>query len=148
MNDKSVQIQIQFTNYETAFILQHLICHIERVKRNFPHLHFQCPTLTRNHPLVQFKPKQSVQIPVYDLYTLNVEMVQSFNPQTRVYFTGKLSNARKIFPSSYPVTSNTLQPQLSFAQPPAPQCYQQPPPPPQVTCPANQTTAPSRTPVS
>ena len=110
MNDKSVQLQVQFTNYETAFILQHLQCHIERVRRHFPHLNFQCPTLTRNHPLVQFKPKQNVQIPAYDLYTLNFEMVQSFTPQTRVYFTGKLLNARKIFPYCYPITSNTLRP--------------------------------------
>ena len=111
MNDKTVQIKVMFTNYESAFILQHLICHIERVKRNFPHLHFQCPTLTRNIPLVKFKPNQSVQIPAYDLYTLNVEMIQSFIPQPRIYFTGTLSNSRKLFPSSYPVISNTFQPQ-------------------------------------
>ena len=110
MNDKTVQIQVLFTNYESAFILQHLISHIERVKWNYPHLSFQCPTLTRNIPLVQFKPKQSVQIPAYDLYTLNVEMVQSFIPQPRIYFTGRLSNSRKLFPSSYPVTSNSIQP--------------------------------------
>ena len=81
MNDKTVQIKVLFTNYESAFILQHLISHIERVKRNFPHLHFQCPTLTRNIPLVQFKPKQNVLIPAYDFYIFNVEMVQSFVPQ-------------------------------------------------------------------
>ena len=109
MNDKTVQIKLLFTNYESAVILQHLISHIECVKRNFPHLHFKCPTLTRNIPLVQFK--QNVQIPAYDLYIFNVNMVRSFIPQTRIYFTGTLSNSRKLFPSSYPVTSNTFQPQ-------------------------------------
>ena len=83
MNDKTVQIQVLFTNYETAFILQHLICHIERVKRNFPHLHFQCPTLTRNIPLVQFKPKQSIQkqLTIYTYSMLRWSKVSFLNPE-------------------------------------------------------------------
>ena len=108
MNEKNVQLQVQFTNYETAFILQHLQCHIERVRRHNPHLNFQCPTLTKNHQLIQFKARQNIQVPAYDLYTLNVDMIQSYKPNTRVYFTGRLSNARKVFPYCYNITNHTL----------------------------------------
>ena len=110
MSEKNVQLQVQFTNYETAFILQHLQCHIECVRRHNPHLNFECLSLTKNHPLVQFKARQNIQVPAYDLYTLNVDMIQSYKPNAWIYFTGRLSNARKIFPYCYNITNHTLQP--------------------------------------
>ena len=92
MTDRAVQIKVLFTNYESAYILQYLLSYIEQVKRHYPHLNFQCPSLTRNLPLLQFKPKTNGQILAYDLFVFNIEMIQSFAPQPRIYFTGALQN--------------------------------------------------------
>ena len=110
MTEKSVQLQVQFTNYEISFILQHLQSHIDRVQRHNPHLSFECPTLRKNHSLIQFTSRPNLQVPAYELYTLNIDMIQNFHPTTRVYFTGRLSNAKKTFPQCYNLNNHSLQP--------------------------------------
>ena len=104
MTEKSVQLQVQFTNYEISFILQHLQSHIDRVQRHNPHLSFECPTLRKNHSLIQFTSRPNLQVPAYELYTLNINMIQSFR------VTGRLSNAKKTFPQCYNLNNHSLQP--------------------------------------
>ena len=94
-------------------ILQYLLSYIEQVKRHHPHLNFQCPSLTRNFPLLQFQPKTNGKILAYDLFVFKIEMIQSFAPEPRIYLTGALQNSRKLFPTAYPVTNDFQPPEMS-----------------------------------
>ena len=100
MSDRPVQLQVSFTNYELSFIIQHLQCWIMKVKRHHPHLTIDCPTLLKDHKVLQFNSTTS-KIPAYDLYKLKIQMVQSFSPQPRIYFTGYICNVARNFPECY-----------------------------------------------
>merc|ERR1712236_75597 len=47
-------------------------------------------------------------------FQFNIEMIQSFVTEPRIYFTGALQNSRKLFPTSYPVTNNFQPPETSL----------------------------------
>ena len=78
MSDRPVQLQVLFTNYELSFIIQHLQSWIMKVKRHYPHLLIDCPTLQKDHKVLQFTSTTGLQIPAYDLYKLKIQMIHSF----------------------------------------------------------------------
>ena len=111
MSYQLIQLQISFTNYELWYILQHLQSHVDKVKRHHPHLLIDCPTLQKDHKLLQFTSTTGLQIPAYDLYKLKIWMIKSFLPQPRIYFTGCICNAARTFPDCYKLDHHSLQPQ-------------------------------------
>ena len=113
MSDRLVQLQVLFTNYELSFITQHLQCWIMKVKRHHPNLLIDCPTLQKNHKVLQFTSTTGLQIPAYDLYKLKIRMIQSFLPQPRIYFTDFICNAARTFPNCNKQDHHSFQPQYA-----------------------------------
>ena len=106
MVDREIQLKIVFTNYELDFMTQYLTSHVQKIKRHNPHLTFETPSLRKNLPLLQFNPHLNPKILAFDLFVLQVELIQSFKPQPRVFYTGVLQDLTKLFPNSYLLTED------------------------------------------
>ena len=91
--DRLVRMKICFTNYDTTFIQQHLRSYIEKVNRYVPHLEMKTPRMKQDHTLLQFARRDVTTVPAYQLFTINIKMVHSFVPRSRVYFVCSLDNA-------------------------------------------------------
>ena len=95
--DRLVRMKICFTNYDTTFIQQHLRSYIEKVNRYVPHLEMKTPRMKQDHTLLQFARRDVTTVPAYQLFTINIKMVHSFVPRSRVYFVCSLDNAETMF---------------------------------------------------
>ena len=95
--DRLVRMKICFTNYDTSFIQQHLKSYIEKVSRYVPYQKIETPRMKQDHPLLQFAHKDVTRVPAYQLFTINIKMVHSFVPTSRVYFVCALKNAETMF---------------------------------------------------
>ena len=88
MEDREIQLKIVFTNYELDFMSQFLNSHVLKIKRHNPHLTFETPLLRKNLPLLQFNPNLNPKILAFELFVLQVELIQSFKPEPHVFTRG------------------------------------------------------------
>ena len=65
--------------------------------------------MKQDHTLVQFKGRDDTQVSAYQFFKLNVKMIHSFVPHSRIYFVCSLDNATYMFEDCYALINN-LQP--------------------------------------
>ena len=98
MEDREIQLRLVFTNYEINLMDQFLNSYVQKIKRHNPHLHFDIPTLRKDLPLLQFNPNLNPKILAFELFVLQVELIQAFQPQTSIFYTGVLKYLTNSFP--------------------------------------------------
>ena len=104
--DREIQLRLVFTNYEINLMDQFLNSHVQKIQRHNPHLHFDIPTLRKDLTLLQFNPNLTPKILAFELFVFQVELIQAFQPQTKIFYTGVLKELTKLFPKSYLVTED------------------------------------------
>ena len=104
--DREIQLRLVFTNYKINLMDQLLNSHVQKIKRHNPHLHFDIPTLRKDLTLLQFNPNLTPNILAFELFVFQVELIQAFQPQTKIFYTVVLKELTKLFPKSYLVTED------------------------------------------
>ena len=102
--DREIQLRLVFTNYKINLMDQFLNSHVQKIQRHNPHLHFDIPTLRKDLTLLQFNPNLTPKILAFELFVFQVELIQAFQPQTKIFYTGVLKELTKLFPKSYLLT--------------------------------------------
>ena len=97
MVDREIQLKIVFTKYELDFMTQYLTSHVQKIKRHNPHLTFETPSLRKNLPLLQFNPHSNQKILAFELFVLQVELIQSFKPEPHVFLHGGITRFDQTF---------------------------------------------------
>ena len=101
MEEREIQLKLVFTNYEMNFMAQFLNSHVQKIKRQNPHLTFETPLLRKKLPLLQFNPHLNPKILAFKLFVFQVELIQAFKPEPNVFYTRVLKDQTKLVPQSY-----------------------------------------------
>ena len=85
---------------------QFLNSHVQKIQRHNPHLHFDIPTLRKELTLLQFNPNLTPNILAFELFVFQVELIQTYHPDLKIFYTGVLKELNKLFPKAYLVTED------------------------------------------
>ena len=103
---REIQLRLVCTNYEIHFMDQFLNSHVQTIQRHNPHLHFDIPTLKKELTLLQFNPNLTPNILAFELFVFQVELIQTYHPHPKIFYTGVLKELNKLFPKAYLVTED------------------------------------------
>ena len=91
------RLKVTITNYETAFIQQHLKAYIGKVRRYEPNLEDSHARMTNEHKLIQFNARHDMQVSAYQMFQFHVKMIQTFIQESKLFFSGSLENVNQMF---------------------------------------------------
>ena len=80
------------------------------MKRYEPHLEMSRAQMTSEHKMIQFNARPDMQVSAYQMFQFHVQMIQSFLPDSRIFFTGSLDNSNQMFSDCYRL-EHMLQPE-------------------------------------
>ena len=70
METTSFHLRVEFSNYEKAYLTEHLQSYLGKVKRYDPSANVKTPNMTSHHNLLQFESTQETLIPAFQLFQL------------------------------------------------------------------------------